>query len=200
MRTLLSRTGLCLILLSAPALTQTQSPSRPSTTVHLHTVHLQYGEFDPATATPQISVLLRGNERTNLWIVQFQGRPTDRARDAIRAEGAQVHGYLPENAHVVRMSHAVAADVRQNRSVRSVTYHHPVFRLEPFLWAELARGFEAEKRRYNIVVVDKHRDKPALMAKIRTIGNTMKVCMPSASSGARYAGRSSRCSKYDAPA
>ena len=112
MRTLLSGTGLCLVLLSAPA--QTQTPSQPSTTVHLH-----YAQFDPATATPQIPVLLRGDERTNLWIVQFQGRPTDRARDAIRAEGAQVHGYLPENAHVVRMSHAVAADVRQNRSVRS---------------------------------------------------------------------------------
>ncbi|MHC4515995.1 MAG: S8 family serine peptidase, partial [Planctomycetota bacterium] len=125
-----------------------------------------------------IPVPLRGDKQIKLWIVQLNDKPTEQARAAIRAEGGEVHGYLPEHAYVVRMSHPVAADVQRQRAVRSVTYYHPAFRLEPFLLAEVIRGIVAEKRRYNIVVVDKHRDKPGLIAKIRGLDGIIEHEQP----------------------
>lgn len=136
-------------------------------------VHLRYAEFDPAGAEPAVPQLLRGGADTELWIVQFDGLPTQAGRDAVRRAAGEVHGYLPENAYVVRMSHAVRQRVVAQRGVRSATYYHPAFRLEPALIAEVQElePLGAERpAKYNIVVVDKHTDKPALGAAIERLG------------------------------
>jgi hypothetical protein len=135
-------------------------------------VHLRFAAFDPAVAQPEIPAPLRGGPDTSLWIVQLDGLANEAHRRALRAAGAQVHGYLPENAYVVRMSHAVRAAVLGLAGLRSATYYHPAFRLEPELIAGLrAVGDDAnEPERYRIVVVDKRADKPGLMDKIRGLG------------------------------
>lgn len=132
-------------------------------------VSLKFASFDPAGEAPDVPAALRGDKDTNLWIVQFRDTPTDAMRDAVRASGAEVHSYLPDNAYVVRMPVEAALAVRDQLDVRSVTHYHPAFRLESHLLFELAMN-QAPTRRYNIVVVDKHTDKPALARQINAIG------------------------------
>ena len=88
---------------------------------------------------------------------------------AVRAIEAEIHGYLPENAYVVRMPLGSAVRAQQLREVRSVSYYHPAFRLEAALRFELQAGADIT-RRYNIVVVDKRRDKPGLARQITAVG------------------------------
>jgi predicted transposase YdaD len=125
-------------------------------------IHLRFATFDPAHAEPDMPVLLRGASDTNLWIVQFRGVPTELGRSVIRQSGAEIHRYLPESAYVVRMTQAMAAAAMEIDGVRTVSYYHPAFRLEPFLLNELAtRGADSmAARKYNIVVFNKHTDKP----------------------------------------
>ena len=87
-------------------------------------LQLKYGDFDPVTGHPAISPALRGAADTRLWIVQFGDQPTDSMRSAVRATGAQIHGYLPHNAYVVRMPRDVALQVRMRHDVRWVGHYH----------------------------------------------------------------------------
>lgn len=136
-------------------------------------VQLRFAQFDPAVETPTMPAALRGGVDTRLFIVQFDGLPTETRRAALRRAGAEIHGYLPENSYVVRMDHARGLVVRALGSVRAVTPYHPAYRLEPELVAELETGNEIPRRRYNIVVVDKKNDKPALMAAIERVGGVV---------------------------
>ena len=132
-------------------------------------VELRYASFDPGRIQPEIPGLLQGGADTNLWIVQFAAAPTESARAAVRAIDAEIHTYLPENAYVVRMPLESAVRAQQLRDVRSVIYYHPAFRLESVLRVELQAGADIS-RRYNIVVVDKRRDKPGLARQVAAVG------------------------------
>ncbi|HEX5054215.1 MAG TPA: S8 family serine peptidase [Planctomycetota bacterium] len=128
-------------------------------------IRLQYATFDPLVQEPEVPPALRGTDDQALWIVQFDGHPTQKGRDAIAAAGGQVHGYLPDDAYVVRMPARVADAVRSIDSIRWAGRYHPAYRVDPALGP-----VPAAATRYNLVVVDKHTDKPALGAKIRAIG------------------------------
>ena len=133
-------------------------------------IRLRDHRFDPATGEPTIPALLRAGDDTGLWIVQFDGTPTETGRAAVRAKGGEVFGYLPDHAHVVRGDAAVAAAVLGLPGVRAVRPYHPAYRLETALRTALASGRPLPTARYHVVVVDKHRDKPALAAKVLAIG------------------------------
>lgn len=154
--------ALCAGLLSVSALAQDAPSERPA-------VALKYGAFDPATTVLSVPEILQGGEDTELWIVQFHRHATEVMRRAVREQGGAIYSYLPENAYVVRMPMAAALSVSGLGVVRSVSYYHPAFRLEKQLIAELMTS-SATARRYNIVVVDKHADKPSLSARIALIG------------------------------
>ncbi|MCB9883891.1 MAG: S8 family serine peptidase [Planctomycetes bacterium] len=113
---------------------------------------------------------LRSSEDQRLWIVQFRGTPTQEGRDAIGSCGGEVHGYLPSNAYVVRMGAGTAAAVGVLPQVRWVGAYHPAYRIDPALQSALEQGQLPPAAQYNLVVVDKHRDKPVLGAEIRAIG------------------------------
>jgi serine protease AprX len=134
-------------------------------------IHLRYASFDPAQPV-DVPGLLQGAMDTRLWIVQMRGLPTQAQRDSLRRIGAEIGSYLPESAYVVRMTQAMAAAAMEIDGVRTVSYYHPAFRLEPFLLNELAtRGADSmAARKYNIVVFNKHTDKPGLMARIGQLG------------------------------
>lgn len=132
-------------------------------------IHLRYATFDPSAAQPVIDDALRGGADTKLWIVQFRGLATETLRASVRGVGAEIHGYLPENAYVVRMTHAEKQQVTRLPGVRSVTYYHPAFRLEPALITAVQDPL-TNVADYNVVVVDKRRDKPALAAQIVGLG------------------------------
>jgi hypothetical protein len=138
-----------------------------------HSVHLKYAVFDPLRARPQVPATLAGGSDVGLWIVQFRSRPTEAMRAAVRAAGGELSRYLPANAYVVRMPLVAAGAVGQLADVRWVGVYQPAYRLDPALLAEHLAGQSAPVRRYNLVVFDKHRDKPVLGANIRALGGTV---------------------------
>jgi len=135
-------------------------------------IRLRFASFDPLDAEPVIPDVLRSASEERLFIVQFVGVPTQRGRDALTRVDAQVHGYLPDNAYVVRMPSDRLDAVRAISSVRWAGSYHAAYRIDPELIAALAAG-SLGTARYNMMVVDKHTDKAALGAQIRALGGTV---------------------------
>ncbi len=135
---------------------------------------LKYAQFDPSVELPAVPVALRSAADTSLWVVQFEGQPSEAGRRAIREAGGQLHSYLPHNAYVVRMPAANAASVGKITGIRFVGYYEPAYRLEPFLVQELVSGNPVPERKYNIVVVNKRTDKPALVQGILALGGKVE--------------------------
>ena len=107
-----------------------------------------------------------------MFLVQFAGLPTEAGRNAITAAGGQILKYMPHDAYVVRMDARQSDAVRALGMVRWVGNYHPAYRLEPAL---LVPGVFAQRDPtvYNVVVADKHRDKPALAQQVAAIGGTV---------------------------
>ena len=140
-----------------------QEPSR---------VRLRFATFDPLAERPSIPAALQSRDSEQLFIVQFDGVPTQRGRDDLARIGARVHGYLPDNCYVVRMSPDRLRSARGVPSVRWVGPYEAAYRIDPALIPELVAGHRGA-RRYNMMVVDKHTDKPALGEQIRAIGGVV---------------------------
>ncbi|MFT4841197.1 MAG: serine protease AprX [Planctomycetota bacterium] len=136
-------------------------------------IKLRVGSFDPLLSKPETSELLRSTNEQGLWILQFHQTPSQADRDAIATLGGQVIGYLPDNAYVVRMQPATAANALSIATVRWVGSYEVSYRIDPELLAK--RVYESEAPvRYNIVVADKHADKPMLLAKIAAVGGRVE--------------------------
>ena len=165
-----------LSLFTAPAFAQAPSKSDAALPQVLATpgegtqLVLKYGTFDPLVAQPFVPPALQAGDECRLWVVQFLGLPTEAGRAAVQAAGAEVHGYLPHNAYVVRMAKNVALQVVGLPAVRCVGYYQPAWRLDPALLQDLAGKKMPNARKYNVVLVDKHRDKPNLAAKVQALG------------------------------
>ena len=130
---------------------------------------MRFASFDPMTSAPEIPAALRSTQGQSLRIVQFAGIPTEAGRQAVKAAGGKIICYLPSNSYVVSLSAEQANRVRAANTVRWVGDYHPAYRLD----SELRHGqayTQPEAVRYNIVVADKHTDKPALMQKVQAIG------------------------------
>ena len=149
------------VTLSAPI--QAQEPTQ---------LQLRYGAFDPLAGEPEVPAELRSAGAERLFIVQFTGTPTAAGRAAVTAANAEIHGYLPDDAYVVRMAPAAADAVRAVPSVRWVGRYHAAYRVDPALLGKLADG-KLHASRYNMVVVDKQVDKPALREQIQALGGTV---------------------------
>ena len=133
-------------------------------------VQLQYATFDPKAEQPQVPTILQAAADVHLWIVQFHATPLDGERDAVRATGAVIAGYLPQNCHLVRMDAALVPAVTSIPTVRWVGAYQPAYRLEPFLLLEQQAGGPVPTRRYNMVMTDKRADKQALERKLVQLG------------------------------
>jgi serine protease AprX len=144
--------------------------SRTSESPTADLLRLRFATFDPRQGEPALPAALRSGAHERLWIVQFEGTPTQAGRDAIRELGGEVHGYLPDNAYVVRMTAAARHDVANAPGVRWVGAYHPAYRIDPSLQAALAAGRVPPLADYHLVVVDKRRDKPALAQEVLALG------------------------------
>ena len=134
---------------------------------------VHYSPFDPADREPVIPGTLKAGIGSKLWLVQFAGQPTENGREAVKSIGAAIYNYMPDHAYVVRMTAPQADVVRSMPQIRWVGYYEPAYRLEHALIAEHLAGGPVPERRYNILMVDKHRDKGALAAKIAQLGGEM---------------------------
>jgi len=133
------------------------------------TIDLRFAKFDPLTSPVEMPEVLRLQSGQQMRIVQFEGVPTQADRDAIQALGGKVIGYLPVNAYVVRIGQSQLTALQAHETVRWVGGYHPAFRMDPQL-IKLEQWANEAPVRYNIVVADKHNDKPSLGNKIKAIG------------------------------
>lgn len=160
------RTTFWSCVLAAPLAAQTaqvwteQSPPR---------IRLRYASFDPVVGIGEVPAALRSERQLSLHIVQFATSPTDADRRLLLAAGATVISYLPDHAYVVRAAADQVATMRAITTVRWIGAYHPAYRLDPGLIASGAIHRKAATT-YNIIVADKHRDKPTLLAAIAAIG------------------------------
>ena len=154
--------------LSVPIAAQSQPMSvTPSTASSL--LKLRAGVFDPLESQPATSDLLRSTNEHGLWILQFVASPSSADRQAIANLGGEIVSYLPDNAYVVRMPASMAHNANSIATVRWVGSYEVSYRIDPDLLAK--RVYEdATPVRYNIVVANKHTDKPALGAKVAAAG------------------------------
>ena len=163
--------AMSLVAAFAPAQNPDGSDERPSS--NDPRVLLEYAQFDPTVTTPMLPPGLRAAQSVNLHIVQFKSSPTDADRDAIRAAGGVIKGYLPVDCHLVYLPCA-AMNLYAIDSVRWVGPYEPAYRLEPFLLKEITKGQEIPTRTYNMVMVDKRNDKQRLADKIQAIGGVIQ--------------------------
>lgn len=172
LRTIL-RSVLPIALLSSFALAQAADGEASAAASSGQRLELKYASFDPLTTRPDLPLDLTAGADTGLWIVQFDGVPTEAGRAGVLSTGAQIHSYLPHDAYVVRMPIGVAAAVRTQPGIRYVGYYEPAYRVEPEILFALRTGLRLPKHRYTIVLVDKRRDKAALAAGITALGGVV---------------------------
>ncbi len=169
---LIARPALLVCALAAPPAAQLL-PAQVAQARQSSQIRLRCASFDPLLGLPAMPEELRGVTEGGLWMVQFHTTPTAADRRALAGLGGQIVSYLPDNTYVVRMPALAAANTLSVASVRSIGSYEVAFRVDPALLA--GKVYTSGKvARYNIVVADKHHDKPALIAKITTIGGNVE--------------------------
>lgn len=129
---------------------------------------LKQGAFDPLEkARKPVPAALESGPKARLFLVQFATQGLEAYRRTIRELGAEVHNYIPNHCHIVRMDPEIAQKVAKLPFVRWVGPMHPAFKLDRALLAKRAK--EGEVGRYNVMVVAK-KDKDSLGGAIQKIG------------------------------
>jgi serine protease AprX len=93
-------------------------------------LRLHAGAVEPGQALPAVPAALALPADGRLFLVQFRTLGLPEWREALTAVGAEVLQYFPFNAHIVRMSPALARTVAGLDIVERVEPYHPSFRLE----------------------------------------------------------------------
>ncbi len=133
-------------------------------------IRLRAMHFDPLEAAPELPGVLAADPESGLWVVQFRGPSRDTWRAAVRGVGGHVASFLPDQAHVVRIAPRDVEKVRSLPFVRWVGGYAPAFRMEPGLAAAMVGGAVPAQADYDVVLVDKHRDKPGLFQAVAALG------------------------------
>lgn len=133
-----SRVALDGVSFSAPRLTPVE-------------LELRYQRFDPRRASPALPARLRAGPANRLFIVQYWTLGLEAYRAALRAQGARVEFFLPNDANVVTLAPEDVEAVRALPFVRAVVPFHPAYKLEePLLEGVLAERSGA--LRVNVVL------------------------------------------------
>jgi len=162
----LIRTTLWSCMLIAPLAAQTAANGTATPPPHLR---LRFASFDPVEDVHLAPPSLRSSHQQTMHIVQFVAPPTNADRASLHGAHASIVSYLPDHAYVVRTAAANLTAVRAIATVRWVGAYHPAYRIDPALLTSGALR-STSPTTYNIIVADKHRDKPSLLAAIVSIG------------------------------
>lgn len=119
-------------------------------------IKLRYSTFDPLAGPPNVpdgfsaeSVSGRG-----AYIVQFKTQPLDEYRAGLRAEGADIFTYLPNNAYIVHLDSAAVQKVSSLPYVRWVGRYQPAYKLDEQLLSGLVSD-NLKSGRYNIMMLER---------------------------------------------
>lgn len=112
-------------------------------------IELKYAKFDPAVGVPEVPTGLAATSTNQVFIVQFQTQVLDEYLQGLKAAGATLSYYLPNNAYIVEMDQRTLSQVQQLPFVRWVGLYQPAYRLETDLEHSLLNA-RVGTQRYNI--------------------------------------------------
>ncbi len=130
--------------------------------------------LDPLVGDPGVPPSLQANDANRLFYVQFVTDIVPQYAEAMTQLGADYTRYYPNKAYITRIDRDRIQAVRGQRWVRAVMELEPGHKLDPEIQADLLRG-ELETARYNIMLVDKHRDAALLEARILDLGGVLEA-------------------------
>lgn len=98
-------------------------------------LRLRAGNVGPNDTTPAVEADLTLPPQGRLFVVQFRTFSLPEWRQALEELGADVVGYFPHHAHVVRMPPSLISSLSSLEFVQRILPYHPAYRLESALKA-----------------------------------------------------------------
>lgn len=141
---LVRRTLYSLLLLACLAFSASPAFALEPSIIALASGDLDLGQDPPRNIDPALRAAELAPGQTGYWIIHWD-RPVNAAmKDAARAAGAELFGYLPRQAFLAAMTFDEAAVLRAQPGVDWVGRHHPAYALDPSIgqrqWQDPARA------------------------------------------------------------
>jgi subtilisin family serine protease len=94
------------------------------------TLQLRDGIIRPEMQMPAVPSAMKMSDAGRLFLVQFRTVSLPEWRQALEEMGAKILGYLPHNAHIVRLPSNEAARLASLPFVQRIEMYHPYYRLD----------------------------------------------------------------------
>ncbi len=141
-------------------------------------ISLAAGVIVPGETAPAIPKGLAAGDDLRVFIVQFETRSLPHWRRHLGDLGAEVLGYLPHDAHLVRMDPRLANRIEALPFVRWVGPYEPSYRTFPEVLTDLEAP-SAVTRRYNLMTFKPGAaEKSLLAAEVEALGARVEVAHP----------------------
>ena len=102
-----------------------------------HLISLQYGDIDtqvgPQNIPSSLSLQTYAPDEDGYYIVQFDGVILPEWTTALESVGAEIMGYVPNNAFLVRISSVESSKLSEVEHVQWVGIYQPAYRIAPGL-------------------------------------------------------------------
>jgi hypothetical protein len=116
-----------------------------------HAVLLRHALIDTELAAPTLPEHLKSEGDPGSYIVQARSATTPAFQQWLRAAGARVISYVPDNAFLVRATADVAATIGQAAEVQAVLPCEPYYKLDAMLLALAVKKELSPHGRLNVV-------------------------------------------------
>ena len=121
-------------------------------------LYLKAGTFDPIYGEPDFLIpILRidgyDDSIEGYWIVQWKENMTQNIWDEIEALGIDITGYIPDDAHILRMTNDLKNEVTNLSYVRAIVLYQPQYKLSAGLM-EYLEYFNIKDANYTVCIND----------------------------------------------
>jgi hypothetical protein len=130
--------------------------------------------FDPLQGDAAVPAALMSDDSNQLFYVQFVTDIVSEYGEALEALGAETKRYYPHDAYLVRLPRTAVEAVRGQPFVRAVMEQQLAHKLDTPLQSAVLEGSLATGR-YNIMLMDKHADGEALVARLDELGGVLEA-------------------------
>ncbi|MEM7031675.1 MAG: S8 family serine peptidase [Chloroflexota bacterium] len=125
-----------MLFLTMPSPIQSQGPD-DTNKLSTSPLRLQTGIFDPLIDGAPVSAARAGETTSPYYIVQFEGPVQATWIEQLELLGADVLGYIPDNAHIARIQPNDVAKITDMYAVRWVGPYQPTYKVAPRLGQRL---------------------------------------------------------------
>jgi hypothetical protein len=137
-----------------------------------HYLNWRDRSFDPLHGDPSVPAALMSHDSNELFYVQFVTDIIAEYAEALDGLGAEFTRYFPHQAYVVRIARDKIDAVRGQAFVRAVMELQVAHKLDTPIQAGLLNN-GLSTARYNIMLVDKHRDAASIEERIIQVGGVL---------------------------